>query len=846
MNKAHTVITCALLCLLSGCNQKSAKTTEAPSIDNKNAQTVPVSPVTQETSTPQVASISTESPAPAEAMVSVEATPTYFELDTDGNGLYDDTERKELLEVFLREVPEMRDIISRQSLPVIKAASNYQEDFNLGEDGELNEEAITFTTFDTNGDGKVTILEQTQDRPPLSMLVPKRIIDVETRIPWAIDIFPEWISTAFLQENAPVGNIEEITAIGVYPREAVLVNPASKLRKTAEGAGVEFSAKSGAQVSTLGRKDARWDYRWCILTFRLDADSGSGPTTLLDVNRGDGPGMSTPKIWYDKATGLNIQYVGRNKDELDRRIMSTKNIVTDGEGWNVVVCGIRYGQMYASVNGIPLKTNEEQPPRYSTDRIEEGSTYIGSGNKDNVGWAYDAIILGLTEPSEAMVRKMTGWAAHRLNFEDRLPDGHPYKNERPYLDKEDFPDRFIHDDITWNDWGRGIKSEVTRVNAGGPRVEPQGFERVFMDDFRAKRITDSNSGDGDLWTGFGFNTAVGIDGPLIRPSEAPEAYSHDSFDRELTLSVIPTGDSRWRSAAVYSTNDLGYGYTWTGPKIFRIKCKFPKVSQEDLPKGLFPAFWSYGIESIFWRTANRIEIDYFEFEGTNGAWLNGLSTHYHYPYIKGENNIFAKNTDSYNRFKVYAGELNEPKSKLPNGGIFVWDGEYHIWEFVIEEDMTYVNVTMNNSRGDPEWVEVFRYKTAPTYLEELNLIINTALKGKSGKGYPKKREAQEYVIDGVEVLQKTSQIEEVPEPFTARPEIRVAGLPTAGSTVFCRANVEGVTDLRYFWFADGYPLTYGPSNQYTLTRDDVGRKIRCMVKAVGALDQPVAWSNYLE
>ena len=67
-------------------------------------------------------------------------------------------------------------------------------------------------------------------------------------------------------------------------------------------------------------------------------------------------------------TGLHVQYVGTNKDGLDKRVMVADNVVADGKTWNVLVCGIRYGQMFASVNGVELKTQTPQPPRFSSDR----------------------------------------------------------------------------------------------------------------------------------------------------------------------------------------------------------------------------------------------------------------------------------------------------------------------------------------------------------------------------------------------------------------------------------------------------------------------------------------------
>lgn len=81
----------------------------------------------------------------------------------------------------------------------------------------------------------------------------------------------------------------------------------------------------------------------------------------------------------------------------------------------------------------------------------------------------------------------------------------------------------------------------------------------------------------------------------------------------------------------------------------------------------------------------------------------------------------------------------------------------------------------------------------------------------------------------------------MPAPFTARPSL--AGDAKAGGTVTCAPNVQGVADLRYYWFADGYPLTYGADPSYTLAAADAGKTIRCLVKAVGALDMPEAWTE---
>jgi len=719
-------------------------------------------------------------------------------LDADRNGLYDDRERKALLAALQGECPELE------------------------------------VACDADGDGKVTVREQTEGRHPLSLRVPKRICRSRNKIPWAIDLFPEWIMTAYFQEDVAQGVVREHPARGTIAAAATQQAEGLRPAKSGPRSGVQFAADSGQHFSVPGQRDARWNYRWCILTFRIEANSGTDDrTTLLDLNHGSGPNKSSPRIWYGKEAGLSVQYVGRNRAGLDRRVMTTKAVVADGRSWNVVVCGIRYGRMFASVNGTPLASRTRQPDRFSGDWPYRITTYLGERRQGNMAWAYDALVFGLTEPSEAMVRKMTGWAAHRLGFQARLPADHPYRTARPVLDEEDFPYRYVHDDERWNAWGQSLQKAVTRVNAGGPRVEPQGFERVFYDDFRASRVQASTSGEGDLWMGPGFNTAVGCDAPLVTPGRTPNTYPHDAENNRQTLSLVRQGD-RWRGSAFYSVNDLGHGYTWIGPKIFRIRCMLPAVPQEALAGGLFPAFWSYDPDYLFWRTANRIEVDWFEFDGQNGCWYNGLSSHYHYAHVK---NLFAKKAGSYKRYKVYSGELTEQKSKIP-GGLYFWDGRFHTWEFVVDEAMTYVNVTVPDGAGREKWVEICRCPTAPTYLERLDLQLDYALRARHG--VPKEGR-QDFVVDWVEVLQKTAALQAAPAPFTARPTL--SGSATVGGTITCRPHLAGITDIRTYWFADGYPLTYGARDTWTVTAAEAGTKIRCMVKAVGARSMPEAWSD---
>ena len=690
--------------------------------------------------------------------------------------------------------------------------------------------------FDADSDGLVTALEQDgEGRDPLSQILTRESIAAAPEIPWTPDLFPEWLMTAFVQDDVPVGG-----TVKTLPTRGVLTNItatalSSGIRRESPDGGIIIP--SGVQLSFPGSKDAHWFYRWGVFVFRVDPPSGdASETVLLDVNVGKGPSRSSPRVAYNPRTGrISVCFVGRGAKGLDIREL---NAPCD-PGWNVAVFGMRQGNLFLDVNGVAADPGD-QPGRYAVERLNDKDleSRLGDASPDSVTWALDALLLGQTEPSEAQVRKLVGWAAHRRGFADRLSADHPYRDRRPVLDDEDLPHRFRVDDDAWAALlARNADKSFTRSRTGQPREDrTQSYERVFFDDFRAFRIADSRSGAEGPWMAPGYNTAVGGKAPLLAPRRDPDVYPHDADRGIQTFSLARKGD-RWYGSAAYSVNDMGQGYSWAGPKVFRVRCRFPDVpAGGKLPKGLFPAFWSYGTEYLYWRTSNRIECDWFELEGTNPRWINGLSTHLHYTHVK---NPHVRRADSYQRFKLMGAELKEELIGVP-GGIRFWDGAFHTWEFAVGPDLTVISITVPDSAApDGErWIELCRGQTSPTYLEPLFLLFDYALK--TTDGMPADGARCDFDVDWVEVLQRTEDIERLPDAFAERPS-----LCKDASALLCTARTPGVTDLRYYWFADdGYPVTFGASARLPLDRLPAGTKsVRCMVKAVGALDQPVAWSE---
>ena len=676
---------------------------------------------------------------------------------------------------------------------------------------------------------------------------------------WTIDAFPEMVVQSLTQENvAQPGPLAKVPFAGVLALAGK--NPVAQVAgaapvKLEDGKGIGFAADSGQRLSFKTNGDALLLYRWSLVIFRVEGESGKGKSaTLLCVNDGaTGNGRSgywIPRLEFNKEDrSVTAMYRGGKRHELKS---PADSVATDGK-WNVALTYRRHGRLFLRVNGQDcgqLSTTES----FSTENPEDMTeSRIGSVKADSPGWALDGLWLGQSELSEAVVKKMEAWALGRA---EKLPGGAAAKAAfKPVVDAEDFPHRYTFNADRWREWKKAQTKERRGEFMGKPVAEVQPdrskWVRVFLDDFRAPEkpgasalngtsVGDSSSdkdAGGQIWYAPGTNSAVGGAAICKDGNDRPfkDAYVLDPAAQTLTMRLYclkPGKDGKpgvWANSQFTSVTAAGVGYSWAGPKGFRVKAKM-----NNLAPGLFHCpMWFYGIESLFWRTSERLEFDIIELDDN---WDNYGGTHIHdgvYPGLFGH--------IGFDTMKKSAPE-GLGSQKLAAGknvaGINAWDGNYHVWEVWIEEKTTYINC---------DGIEIARVDTTPEYLERLYMYVDTCLKNEKmpdgSMGILGMDESKSYdmVVDSIEGFAPPEKIDATPAaPFAARPKLEGTG--KVGSEIKCVADVGGIEDVWYYWHSGGYPRGFGRSNTYTVLPGDKGAEIRCMVKAVGAKDQPEAWS----
>jgi hypothetical protein len=667
---------------------------------------------------------------------------------------------------------------------------------------------------------------------------------------WTIEAFPEMVIDSLTQESvAQPGPVAQATFGGVTALAGLNLVAAAPTGfepvKLADNKGIEFAANTGQHFSFPKQKDALALFRWTLVIFRVDAASGSGKTaTLVCVNDGspaDGQsGYWMPRLEFNKSdNSVVVTYHGSKIDQLKS---AANSVAADGK-WNVALTYRRYGRLFLRVNGQDC--GQPSPTEsFSAGRPENiTESRIGNDKPDAPGWALDGLWLGQSELSERVVEKMEAWALIRAAM---LPGGAAAAAvSKPIVDAEDFPHRYTFDPARYAAWKAANPKEKKAAFQGQPvdKVQPDRSKwvRVFFEDFRkpaepsaaalnGSSIGDSTSDQNDgkaIWQAPGWNISIGGKAICKDGNNHPfkDAYVSDPEAKDLTMRLYCPSPGHWVNAQFCTVTDAGVGYSWGGPKGFRVQAKFSEVGP-----GLFPCpLWFYGLDGLFWRTGERIEYDIVEPEP---LWENYGATHVHNGNLKG---LFGHIAGDTMKAKTVPAEIKSLKmaSGKNVAGITPYDGKFHTWEVWIDEKMTYINC---------DGIEIGRVSTAPEYLERLYMLMNTGLKDPKGMN-----EAVSYnmVVKSVEGFQPPETVDATPSaPFTARPTLEGTG--EAGSTVACTANCTGVKDVWYYWHSGGYPRGFGRSNTYKILPDDKGADIHCMVKAVGAKDEPEAWTAPLK
>ena len=640
---------------------------------------------------------------------------------------------------------------------------------------------------------------------------------------WSPTDFPELIANGWFQEDAVEGAVGVHMARGV--RGFTAQQPLPKNRPLRAGrSGVQFEANSGQHLIFQNESNANIINRWCLLIFRVDARTGaSEKATLLNFNVGSAAGQNVPLIEFWKSPpSVRVSFNGLVGDKVTSFAVVPKgDVISDGATWNVLFCYRRNGRLYASLNGGRHSVHPNSSIAIAGSR--QGFGRIGDPSPTNPMWAFDVNMVGQSELSEAVVEKFVGWAMWRAGRSHDLPPSHLYRDAPPVVDSDDSPDRYFFDPAAWAAHKANTENKAAKyANRGRPPSAEGDTVIVFHDDFRERSVDRSLGGrKHSIWYAPGFNSSVGDDAHLRYPDESPDCYVHDDAAGTLSL-VLQRRSGRWSSGAIYSVNNMGQGRTWQ-KGIFEIKVRFPK---DQYVGGLWPAFWGYNLEHRMWCTGGRVEIDHFEYRG-NPTYINGLSVHSHEANIVPgyDGRLVAPGKHS----EVAGTNLTSPRNWPET--LNLWDGEWHVFSTRIYDDYTYLVV---------DGLELARIPTCSELRQRIDMQVSLAYTASTGVADPAEKYRME--IDYVQVRQLRSQIEAVSPPFIARPTI--AGEPQVGSTLIVDASLPAtISDRDYFYYRDGYPIIGQWEPKYVVEPADVGHRIRCMVKAVGATNQPEAWTD---
>jgi hypothetical protein len=629
-------------------------------------------------------------------------------------------------------------------------------------------------------------------------------------------MFPEMIVKSWFQEEVSEGIVSSWQSGGVKPVAAAQANLALQPTKLPNKGGVLFRKGTTQSLKWPVDNDAPYLHRWWLVIARYDPTGAVAAdiSSVLCVNGSSGASSRQPKIAFRPFAGTMMTQVNDGTSKTEEGPCS-KSFAD----WNVMV-GWRRGSLLQSVvDGVrtPGQTFLGQRPN-TTGEV----SFMGDAeNTMRTDVAIDCVIFGQGELNDAQIDKLVGWGMWRAGRQASLPADHPYRNAPPEAaDANDNPSRYVFDADAWNTWAATTEA-VRYAHRGEPATPEVGYTTVFFDDFLTNTVVDDiKGGPSSIWYApTHIGNVVGGVATAQKITDLPSTYIHDEANHTLALRLAFAG-TKWRTGAFSSINNNGQGRSW-GKGIFEIRSRMPQIAAPR--PGFFPAFWSYGLGHIFWRTRNRLETDFWEYDGLNGAWIN-TSQHVHAPKLG--KTFTSPEINPLSLSDKMAGYTVGPANEFP-ALIDIYDGEFHTWTMRIEDDLSYITL---------DGLEVARIATSQELAAKKYIMVDLAYVVNKGTGTIDPTQTYDMTIDYIKVQQREADLATFPSAFSALPAI------SGTSTLLTVIPNVAASQIEYLWYRDGVPLVGQTGPIYAITPADAGHSFRCHVRAPSLLDQPEAWS----
>lgn len=631
----------------------------------------------------------------------------------------------------------------------------------------------------------------------------------------------EMIATSFYQEDVATGLVPSWVGGGVNPKTASQASGPLQPSKLDNQRGVMFSTGTKHNLTWATENESYLLHRWWITIARSNVGAlTAGQTANVFAANGNATSNTNrqPKVQF-----VNPNLMGSAIFDTASRNINVA-CTNDVEVWNVIV-GYRRGFVHqAIVNGVAGTSQAF----HSWLANNSGGTLSFFGDPTtnlNANVAIDCTIIGQGELTDDLIDKIVGWGMWRAGRPSDLPIGHPYRSAPPSGMAN--PTRYIHNAAAYAAWETDLLANRF-VNRGLAAPAITGYSTVMFDDFVNPSVVSDSSAEGsNIWFAPTWLSGIGVFAGAQAVSASPSSYVHDAGATTMSLRLLY--NSGWKTGAFASLTKNGQGRCW-GKGIFEIKFKFRKNGVDGAipaPRpGLFPAFWSYGAEHMFWITRNRLETDFWEYDGLDGSYIN-ISQHVHVGNISfSDPGVVAPGPDR----KIAGYPVSTATDPDFAGTIDIYDGNYHTYYMQIEDDYTYMVL-------DGE--EIARCQTSAELAADKYILVDLAYDPAMGAAAINTADTYDMVIDYIKVQQKETQLAAVSAAFSARAAI--SGIARDGQTLSVTSNTTG-SQIHYRWYRDGVPIVGAITNTYLLATADIGHKVRCYVQNLSLDTKPFSWT----